>query len=168
MTHPVRIRAATEADASVIARQRAAMFSDMGRVPEALRERLAREAEAAIAAAMRAGEYHGWLAVADPDRIVAGAGVQLRRVLPFPRREGGGMAVAAGLEGIVLNVYTDPGWRGRGVATALMQTILAWTRTQPLDRLVLHASREGRSIYERLGFEATGEMWYPDLDRGPP
>ena len=33
-----------------------------------------------------------------------------------------------------------------------------WARTERLDRLVLHASKEGRAVYERFGFVATNEM----------
>jgi hypothetical protein len=40
----------------------------------------------------------------------------------------------------------------------LIQRIIAWSREQRLDRLVLHASDEGRALYERLSFIATNEM----------
>jgi hypothetical protein len=39
-----------------------------------------------------------------------------------------------------------------------MRHVLEWARAQRLDRLVLHASAEGRALYERLGFVATNEM----------
>ena len=39
-----------------------------------------------------------------------------------------------------------------------MRHVLDWSREQRLDRLVLHASAEGRRLYERLGFVATNEM----------
>jgi hypothetical protein len=56
------------------------------------------------------------------------------------------------------------------VAELLMRRVLAWAREQRLDRLVLHASPEGRRLYERLGFIATNEMRFAgDLssDGGP-
>jgi hypothetical protein len=40
----------------------------------------------------------------------------------------------------------------------LIQRIIAWSREQRLDGLVLRASAEGRALYERLGFIATNEM----------
>lgn len=41
-----------------------------------------------------------------------------------------------------------------------MRHILDWARQERLDRLVLHASDDGRPLYERLGFAATNEMRY--------
>jgi hypothetical protein len=40
----------------------------------------------------------------------------------------------------------------------LMNTIIAWSREQNLDGLVLHASDDGRALYEQLGFISTTEM----------
>jgi len=37
-----------------------------------------------------------------------------------------------------------------------------WARRERLDRLVLHASPEGRPLYDRLGFVATNEMRFAD------
>jgi hypothetical protein len=39
-----------------------------------------------------------------------------------------------------------------------MHAVINWAREERLDRLVLHASEEGRALYERLGFAATNEM----------
>jgi hypothetical protein len=39
-----------------------------------------------------------------------------------------------------------------------MQTILAWFKERGLRAVNLHASAEGRGLYEKLGFEATNEM----------
>jgi ribosomal protein S18 acetylase RimI-like enzyme len=58
----------------------------------------------------------------------------------------------------VLNVYVDPVWRRRGVAKALMRTLLDALSERGIGRIVLHASDEGRGLYERLGFVATNEM----------
>jgi len=39
-----------------------------------------------------------------------------------------------------------------------MRTILDWIKQQGLRSVNLHASDEGRPLYERLGFESTNEM----------
>ena len=54
----------------------------------------------------------------------------------------------------MLNVYTEPAHRRNGVARATMD----WSREQRLARLVLHASKQGRPLYEVLGFEDSNEM----------
>jgi GNAT superfamily N-acetyltransferase len=70
----------------------------------------------------------------------------------------GEVTVAERRRGIVLNVFTEPAWRRCGLAEQLMRQLLAWAQKESLDRLVLHASVDGRQLYERLGFVATNEM----------
>ena len=105
-------------------------------------------------------EYVGWLAAPtdDPGAVVAGAGVQRRHVLPHRSPSRAGRRIAAGRHAIVLNVYTEPEWRRHGLGELLMREVLAWARSEHLDRLVLHASEAGRPLYQRLGFAATNEM----------
>ena len=59
---------------------------------------------------------------------------------------------------IVLNVYVERAWRRRGVADALMRAVLDGLAGRGIRRIVLHASDDGRRLYERLGFVATNEM----------
>ena len=49
-----------------------------------------------------------------------------------------------------------------------MQHVIDWARGHGIARLVLHASSEGRQLYERLGFEATNEMRYTGELPGEP
>jgi GNAT superfamily N-acetyltransferase len=157
------IRVATPADARVIAVHRARMFQDMGELAGPAFEVLRAKAEARLVGALERGEYVGWLgSPADqPHEVVGGAGVQLRQGLPHPARmPRGEVSVAEGRHAIVLNVYTEPAWRRRGLAEQLMRHLLVWARKERLDRLVLHASADGRRLYERLGFVATNEMQF--------
>ena len=107
------------------------------------------------------GDYVGWLASSDkePGQIVAGAGVQLRGVQAHPQPNADGkIDIVSGRQAIIQNVYTEPDWRRRGLATLLIKRIIDWARQERIDSLVLHASDEGRALYERLGFIATTEM----------
>ncbi len=165
MNDRVQVRLATPDDADAIAWHRARMFRDMGQLPPELFEPLRSSARERLTVAIGSGEYVGWLASPrdSPDTVVAGAGVQRRRVLPHPRqRADGSVVVAGGRHAIVLNVFTEPLWRRQGVAELLMRRILEWARSERLDRLVLHASIEGRALYDRLGFVPTNEMRLPD------
>jgi GNAT superfamily N-acetyltransferase len=58
----------------------------------------------------------------------------------------------------VLSMYTAPRYRGRGVATRIVAALVDRARLDGFARVVLHASRFGRSLYEHLGFEAGSEM----------
>jgi len=87
--------------------------------------------------------------------IVAGAGVQLQPTLPRPLDVS---TIGEGRQGTIVNVFTEPQWRRRGIAGLLIKEIVTWSKNEQIDRLVLHASDEGRSIYERLGFTESNEM----------
>jgi GNAT superfamily N-acetyltransferase len=58
----------------------------------------------------------------------------------------------------ILNVYTDPEYRRRGIARLLMETMIDWCKREGLARVNLHASDAGRHLYESLGFEPSNEM----------
>ena len=59
--------------------------------------------------------HFGWL-VAEPktpEKIIAGAGVIVQVVPPFPHRdETGKIRIAEGRQGLIVNVFTEPEWRG--------------------------------------------------------
>jgi GNAT superfamily N-acetyltransferase len=158
------IRRATAADAGVLARHRAEMFRDMGELPGDLYDTLIDAARAYFTQAIAEGRYVGWVAELD-DRsgeIVGGAGLQLRELLPRPDVARG--RLVRGPQGLILNVYTERAWRRRGVADALMRELLRWCRENGIESVVLHASADGRPLYEKLGFAPTNEMRY---DGGP-
>jgi GNAT superfamily N-acetyltransferase len=59
---------------------------------------------------------------------------------------------------MILNVYTEPEWRRQGMARKLMLAMIEWCRPQGFPYVDLHASQDGRSLYEQLGFTPTSEM----------
>jgi len=158
---------ASTADADVIAGHRVGMFRDMGQVPsEALAAGLQSASASALAELLRDGAYVGWLAIDHGRRVIAGAGVHIKHQLPRISPDGSHVEVAP--VPLVVNVYTEPEWRRRGIARALMQTLMAWAVDRGFDRVVLHASDDGRPLYESLGFAATNEMrWNPATDGLP-
>jgi len=133
------------------------MFQDMGDVSGDAFEILRAKARARLKEWLDSGDYVGWLATpADqPEMVVGGAGVQLQPILPRPVNPS---TVGEGRQGTVVNVFTEPEWRRRGIAGLLIKEIITWSKDEHLDRLLLHASDEGRSVYERLGFIAGNEM----------
>lgn len=133
------------------------MFQDMGDVSGDAFEILRVKARARLEQWIARGDYNGWLAtpVDKPEVVVAGAGVQLQPILPRPVNVS---TIGEGRQGTIVNVFTEPQWRRRGIAGLLIQEIIVWSKNEQLDRLVLHASDEGRSIYEKLGFVPSNEM----------
>jgi GNAT superfamily N-acetyltransferase len=166
LTNDARIRRATLADVNTIANHRAAMFLAMGSATPEIVPQLVADTAAFLLEAIPREEYLGWLAylVGTPERVVAGAGVQPRRVLPAPRKLADGRChVGDGRQAIVINVYTEPAFRRQGLARRLMTEVLRWAAEVELDGLVLHAAPDGRPLYEQLGFAATNEMRFMGL-----
>ena len=152
----VRIRLATLNDIAVLTHHRVSMFRDMAELPQNAEAELTTTSESFFRVTVATGEYVSWLAVAnnERERVVAGAGLWLRPMLPRPTPTG----IIQGHEALVANVYTEPEWRRRGVAALLMRHVLDYTREHRIGRVLLHASDDGRPLYESLGFVPTSEM----------
>ena len=156
-----QIRLATRADLDVISDHRARMFSDMGEVPAEMFETFRAQSKDALRSMFEHNQYVGWLASLhdQAEKIVAGAGVTLRKVAPHPQPGADGkFVIVSGRQAIIQNVFTEPEWRRQGLGTLLMKEIIAWSKQTGIESLVLHASEEGRPLYEKLGFTTTTEM----------
>jgi len=151
MSPDYHIRRATIDDAAVISHHRAAMFRDMGLLDEEEAATLEAETLAYLTEMLPANKYFGWL-VESHGVVVAGAGLIVRRMLPRPGN------LQGGAEAYILNIYTEPELRRQGLARELMKTVLGWCREQHIARITLHASDDGRALYEGLGFVPTNEM----------
>jgi GNAT superfamily N-acetyltransferase len=137
------------------------MFTEMGEVPdESLARELLDKSTTALAAALLDKTYIGWFAVSPAEQVIAGVGAHIKPQLP--RMAHTGTRVEVTPVPLVVNVYTEHEWRGRGIARALMRVLMDWAVGIRADRIVLHASDAGRPLYVSLGFEPTNEMrWFP-------
>ena len=146
-----KIRLATIDDAAIIARHRAAMFFDMRYVDEQQAQAIESNSLPMLREMLVSGEYRGWL-VEFEGQIVAGGGMILRRLLP--RLD----CISGGEEAYILNMFTERKHRRKNLAREILQTMLAWCQENKVGKISLHASDEGRPLYERLGFVPTNEM----------
>jgi GNAT superfamily N-acetyltransferase len=141
---------AVAGDAAVIAQHRVEMFRAMGITGPAL-DTVEAASRARLVEQLASGEYLGWLVEHDGVPI-AGAGVLLHQYYPSVGNLRGRPTA------YILNVFTDPAHRRRGLARWLVEAILAWCATNDIPRVSLHASEAGRSVYEQLGFVSTNEL----------
>ena len=149
------VREATSADIPEILRQRRAMYEAMANENASYRDPSALSAMVNVSAgylarAMPEGSFLAWLASAE-DRVVAGAAIIIS---PWPAHPYDLKCRRA----TILNVYTDPDYRRCGIARQLLEAIIAWCRREGFARVDLHASQDGRHLYESLGFEPSNEM----------
>lgn len=54
--------------------------------------------------------------------------------------------------GNVLNVYTVPQYRRKGISTHLMNDLIKYARELEIDLIELKATNEGYPLYKKLGF----------------
>lgn len=62
-------------------------------------------------------------------------------------------ALPTGRTGLVLNVYTRPDYRRKGIAMTLVNTLLIDAKKLKLDYVELKATESGVPLYRRLGFK---------------
>ncbi|MDB4906299.1 MAG: GCN5-related N-acetyltransferase [Gemmatimonadetes bacterium] len=145
------IRAATIADVATILHHRRAMFTDMGHTDLAAMQRMTAQFEPWLTERMERGEYLAWFATTPEGETAAGAGLWLMDWLPH-------LLGSAPRRGNIVNVYTEPDHRRRGLARRLVEACVSHCRERGLDLVILHASPEGRHLYETMGFTPTNEM----------
>ncbi|MDE1852413.1 MAG: GNAT family N-acetyltransferase [Thaumarchaeota archaeon] len=97
------------------------------------------------------GSLIGFVARA-PDGEVAGSGcIWIREEQPRPTNPRQEFSY-------LMSMYTEKRFRHKGVAKMILRRALRWCRAHKYERVVLHASDDGRPLYEKFGFEPTREM----------
>jgi GNAT superfamily N-acetyltransferase len=152
-----QVRLATLADVDVLVRHRIAMFTDMG-VP--LDARMLDQAfRAWLGDVMSRDSYRAWLVDAADGTVACGGGITIIPWPPGPRYAGDRLA-------FVYNVYTEPPHRKRGLARLVMDTIHTWCRDEGIGSVALNASRDGKPLYESMGYaESTSPMMFLPIVR---
>ena len=151
MEHQFTIRRATAEEAPIVTQHRRAMFDAMSIGNPAEFDEMDRRFDQWVAAKMAKDEYLHWFAEDESGQIVAGGGIWLMEWPPHA-------IDISGRRANVLNVYTRPEFRRHGLARRITKAILDWCRENGIKTIILHASAEGRALYESLGFKATNEM----------
>jgi GNAT superfamily N-acetyltransferase len=151
VTSEIRIRRGAHADLAAILRHRLGMFREMGIGDPSQFDAYASEFPPFVLQAMDSGMYQSWLAETSAGEIVAGDAVYL---VPWPATP----AERKQQRAFLLNVFTEPAFRRQGIARTLVRTLLDWWRDQGFRSVRLMPSEFGRTLYQSLGFQPTGEM----------
>lgn len=142
----VKVRRATVSDIDALVDLRVALFTEIGRLSrdpgegawfrEATREYLA--------AKLPGGDFLAWVGELD-GKVIATSGLVFFDVPPQPQNP-------AGLEAYLMNMFTLPEYRGRGIAEAVLAAIVGYVKTTPCRRIQLYTTPDGRRLYEKAGF----------------
>lgn len=127
------------------------MWEDLGVKGKAEHDRADRIYGRWVRSRMKNERLVGWIAEKRDGTVAGGGCVWLQEVQPRPHRKGT-------MQPYLLSMYTEPEFRGHGVATKVVEAAIDWTKKQGYQRLQLHASEMGRGVYKRLGFTRTWEM----------
>lgn len=95
--------------------------------------------------AIPSNDFIAWLAEYKGE-IIATSGMVVWRI---PARYGG---LESGKLGYILNLYSVPEVRRRGICTRLLTELIKEAKSLGLRYLHLHASEEGINIYRKKGF----------------
>ena len=143
------IRRATLGDIPVLVRHRRRMFEDVRWNP-APSDADDRRYRAWLRSRLKSGRFVAFVAEIRGE-IAASGGVWLQEVQPrpgWPQKN----------HPMLLSMFTEPKFRGRGLASRIVRAAMNWGRERGYGRMYLHASRLGRPVYRKLGWERTWEM----------
>jgi GNAT superfamily N-acetyltransferase len=161
----IPVRRATADDAAELSRLREVMFASFGPAPDRTLWWDAAVKELEDALADPGGPLQAFVVDAD-----GGGGVSsLARDAITAGLSGAGGELAScavgvidrrlpsaynpiGLSGYVLSVATDPRYRRRGYARAVVQATLEWFESRGILRVELHASTDAEAMYRSMGF----------------
>jgi len=65
------------------------------------------------------------------------------------------------LEGDILNMYTVPFARRKGISAMILECLLAEARERGISKVSLHTTKDGEKLYRKFGFS---EPVYPVLE----
>src|SRR5208282_3141436 len=129
----ISIREATPGELEIILHHRRSMFRDMGEGTAEELDRMVEVARPWLTRALADGSYRHWLALDGSGRVAGGGGVLL---CPWPANPKDPCTERA----VILNVYTEPEFRKRGIARQIMLAVLAWVEQHGFRVVNLHAS----------------------------
>lgn len=127
------------------------MFESMGFRDTACNDEMDESAAAFLAEAIPRGEYRGWMVTTPEGEVIAGGGLSVIHLpgKPFNPK---------GLSTYLMSLYVEPSYRRQGIARRLVERMVEWSRSQGITEVKLHASDQGRALYESMGFRSTNEM----------
>lgn len=145
-----RLREATVADMDVLVRHRRKMFEEISDATAAELDAVDREYRRWARTRIRSGHLVAFV-VEERERIPASGALWLMPLPPRPWTRGDRAPY-------LMSMYTEREARGKGYATMVVDAAVAWAKAHGHKIVILHASDEGKGIYEKAGFRQTSEM----------
>ena len=139
-------RKATEQDIGILCRIRKQQLIDEGISPSI---DIDAELERYFTDKLKDGSLIEWLLV-DNETVIATAAIVFMEFPPTYTNK-------SGIKGYITNMYTAPEYRGQGIATSMLDRLIAEARQRSVHKIWLGASRLGRPVYRKFGFNESSE-----------
>ena len=101
------------------------------------------------------GSLVEWL-LEDNDKIVATAAILFLELPPTYTNR-------SGIRGYITNMYTAPAYRGKGIATSMLEKLIEEARSRCVNKIFLGASSLGKPVYKKFGFMEKDQWMELDL-----
>ncbi|MCP4763240.1 MAG: GNAT family N-acetyltransferase [archaeon] len=95
------------------------------------------------------GDFISWIMI-NNDEIIATSGMYFRVAPP-------NFSNLSGKEAYIMNIYTNPKWRKKGIATSLLNKNIDDAIGRGIEKIFLHTTEYGKSIYLKRGFQFHGD-----------
>lgn len=145
-SNPYVIRRAAIGDIDSLIALRVSCLRDCGNITDDAREEeMKAPLRRYLENTLPSGEFVSWVAEYE-GRLVACSGICFYAAPPDGHNLSGRAAH-------IMNMYTSPEHRGKGLATKLVDKVVNEARERGCEKVWLTASAMGRPVYERYGFQ---------------
>ena len=150
----VKIRKVGEPDIPLMTAARIDYLAEMqGDRPDAYKKELQENLQLFFKQMIRVGGFFALLAEYE-GKVVSYGGMILKKIP-------GDFNQSTYLEGDILNMYTLPEYRRKGISSRILEELLKEAKKIGVSKVSLHCSKDGEPLYRKYGFE---DPVYPYLE----
>ena len=150
----IQIREIGTSEVELLTTYRMAYLEEMqGKQSEEYQQKLKEELTQYFIQSLSEGRFFAYLA--EQDGIMLSFGAMILKKIP------GDFNQSSYLEGDILNMYTIPSARRKGISAMILEQLLIEARWRGVSKVALHTSKDGEKLYRKFGF---AEPVYPVLE----
>lgn len=141
----ISVRKATQSDIEVIIEYRIAFLKEVQGFPSFIQESLLRKSlRRYLKKSLENNSFVSWIAEYQ-NQPVGFSGMVIRE-------QPGSFEIPNGKVGYILNMFTVKEYRKKGIGSLLFQKLIEIAKLRNLDKIELHATNDGESMYRKFGF----------------
>lgn len=138
----------------LLTRYRMAYLTELqGERPAEYQQQLSEELNRFFKEAMDEDRFFAFMAELDGE-IVSFGGMVIKKIP-------GDFNQSMYLEGDILNMYTIPAARRKGISALILEHLIEEAKRRGISKISLHTTKDGEKLYRKFGFE---EPHYPVLE----